>query len=75
MDYLARFVRRVYSGGDLHVIGPAYMTVGKVNDVYRKVLYLKHLEGNVLTAVKDRLEQYIEINSGFRNIYIQFDYV
>lgn len=75
MEYLARFVGRIYSGPDLHVIGPAYAAVGKVNDVYRKVLYLKHKEGSVLFAVKDRLEKYIEINSGFRKIYIQFDFV
>ncbi len=75
MEYLAKFVRRIYKGKDLHVIGPAYEAVGKVNDVYRKVLYLKHTDGSVLGAVKDKLEKYIEINSGFRKIYIQFDFV
>jgi primosomal protein N' (replication factor Y) len=74
MDYLALFIRRVYPGGDLHVIGPAAASVGKVKDVYKKVIYLKHEEYKVLVAVKDKLEKYIEINSGFRKVYIQFDF-
>lgn len=75
MDYLAKFVRRIYAGEDLHIIGPAPGTVGKVNDVYKRVLYLKHAEGVVLRKIKDKLEQYIEINSGFRKLYIQFDFI
>ena len=73
-EYVARFIRRVHPGEDLHLIGPAYAAVGKVNDVYRKVVYLKHQEEQMLIRIKDQLEKYIEINSGFRKIYIQFDF-
>lgn len=73
MEYLKKFVQRVYGKPDLHLIGPAPQTVGKVKDQYRKVLYLKHPREEVLIYVKDKLEQYIEINSGFRSILIQFD--
>lgn len=74
MNYIARFIRRVYPGSDLHVIGPADAAVGKVNDVYRKVLYLKHADERLLNTVKNKIEKYIEINSGFRKLYIQFDF-
>lgn len=74
MEYIAKYVHRVYSGKDLHVIGPAYASVGKVNDVYRKVLYLKHTDCRILNSIKDKIEKYIEINSGFRKLYIQFDF-
>lgn len=74
MEYIAKFIHRIYPGNDLHVIGPAYASVGKVNDVYRKVIYLKHGDEKTLTAIKDKLEKYIEINSGFRKLYIQFDF-
>lgn len=74
MDYIAKFVHRVHPGSDLHVIGPAYAAVGKVNDVYRKVLYLKHPDERILNTIKDKIEKYIEINSGFRKLYIQFDF-
>lgn len=74
MHYLKLYVNRIYTGEDLHMIGPAYASVGKVKDVYRQVLYLKHEDYQTLVRIKDRLEQYIEINSGYRKIYIQFDF-
>lgn len=74
IQYIAKFVKRVYPGTDLHMIGPAPDSVGKVNDVYRRVLYMKHENRKILSAIKEKIEQYIEINSGFRKIYIQFDF-
>ena len=74
MFFIEKYVRKVYPGEDLHVIGPAAAPIGKVKDVYRKLLYLKHTDYDVLIQIKDKLEKYIEINSGFRKIYIQFDF-
>ena len=74
MEYVERFVRRIYPGEDLHVIGPAPASIGKIKDVYKRVLYLKHKEYSLLVSVRERLERYIEVNSGFRKIYIQFDF-
>lgn len=74
MEYLRKFIERISPGKALHVIGPAFASVGKINDIYKKVIYLKHPEEKILAAVKDKLEKYIEINSGFRKIYIQFDF-
>lgn len=73
-EYIGKFVRHICQDEDLHIIGPAIASVGKVNDVYRRVLYLKHKNGSLLTSIKDKIEKYTEINSGFRKIYIQFDY-
>ena len=74
MDYLAKFVERIASRYRISVIGPAYAAVGKVNDIYRKVLYLKHRDERILQDIKDKTEKYIQLNSGFRRLYIQFDY-
>ena len=74
MHYLKLYSQRIYKGNDLHVIGPAYAAVGKVKDIYRQVIYLKHEDYQVLVKIKDQLEKYIEINSGFRKMYIQFDF-
>ena len=74
MHYLKLYIQRIYKGNDLHVIGPAYAAVGKVKDIYRQVIYLKHEDYQVLVKIKDQLEKYIEINSGFRKMYIQFDF-
>ena len=73
MYYIEVFIRRVSPKEELHMIGPASASVGKVKDVYRQVLHLKHTDIRFLTAVREKLEKYIEINSGFRKIYIQFD--
>ena len=75
MDYMAKFIERVSARYKVHVIGPAYASVGKVNDIYRKVLYLKHSDEKVLQDIKDKTEKYIEVNSGFRKLFIQFDYI
>ena len=48
--------------------------IGKVKDIYRRVLYLKTERYDTLIKIKNRLEQYIEINSGFHTIWIQFDF-
>ncbi len=74
MHYLQLYIHRIYKKKDLHVIGPAYAAVGKVKDIYRQVIYLKHENYETLVQIKDQLEKYIEINSGFRKIYIQFDF-
>lgn len=74
MEYIGKFIRRVYPGSDLHIIGPAPASVGKINDVYRRIIYLKHKDGRLLAAIRDKIEKYIEINTGFRKMYIQFDF-
>ena len=74
MHYLELYIHRIYREKDLHVIGPAYAAIGKVKDIYRQVIYLKHKEYKTLVRIKDQMEKYIEINSGFRKIYIQFDF-
>ena len=56
------------------MIGPAAASVGKVKDIYREVLYLKHMDAGTLITIREKVEKYIEINSGFRKIYIQFDF-
>lgn len=61
------------AGISVQLIGPASPYVGKVRDTYRRVIYLKSEQEAVLVFLKDQLEQYIEINSGFQNLWIQFD--
>lgn len=55
------------------VIGPASPGIGKINDIYRKVIYLKSEDERILMAVEGRMEKYIEINRGFQSLKIQFD--
>lgn len=72
--YLKEYAVRVSKNEQVDVIGPATPGIGKINDVYRKVLYLKTERYDTLVKIKNRLEQYIEVNSGFNTIRIQFDF-
>ena len=74
MDYIRKFLVRANRSGTLSMLGPAAESVSKVRDMYRMVLYLKEKDYRVLVALKDKLEKYIEINSGFKEIYIQFEF-
>ena len=74
MEYIRKFIRKVDPGGHLTVIGPADEVISRVADMYRKVLYIKHQDYSRLVLVKDRLEQYMEMNSGFKKIRIQFEF-
>ena len=72
-SYLKKYAERV-GQNKVRCIGPASPYVGKVNDVYRRVIYIKHPRYEMLTEMKDKLEQYIELNSGFKKLRIQFDF-
>ena len=72
--YLREFAVRVDRGRVLKIIGPASPFVARVNDVYRRVLYLKGSDYRFLIELKNRMEQYIEINEGFKAMRIQFDF-
>lgn len=71
--YLKQYAERVNQKHAV-VIGPTSPYVGKVNDVYRKVIYIKHAEYEILVQMKDKLEKYIEVNPGFQKLRIQFDF-
>lgn len=72
-SYLKGFAVRADKMRSLQIIGPASPYVNKVNDEYRRILYLKCGKKEILIQMKDLMEQYIEMNSGFQSIRIQFD--
>ena len=72
--YLKEYILRVKGNAPAEVIGPASPGIDRIKDVYRRVIYIKSAEYKMLTGIKDRLEQYIEINSVFNTIRVQFDF-
>ena len=72
-SYLKKYAERV-GKNEAHIIGPASPYVGKVNNIYRRVIYIKHPTYELLTDVKNKMEQYIEMNTGFKKMRIQFDF-
>ncbi len=72
--YLKEFTERINREGRLTVIGPAAPYVSKVNDQYRQIIYAKSEDYELLVRTKDLLEQYIDMNRGFDQLRIQFDF-
>ena len=65
------------SGGEesgVQVIGPAEAPVYKVNDIYRKILYLKQENYDILIKIRSRLEQ-IRLRSSWKtHVSVQFSF-
>lgn len=57
----------------LHVIGPAEATIGKINDLYRHVFYVRHADYQVLVEVKDLLEKFCK-EQELKNQTVQYDF-
>lgn len=73
MDYIGRLAQAMAKKTKAQIIGPADETIAKINDVYRKILYIKHENPRILTIMKGKVEEYTEMNEGYREIQIQFD--
>jgi primosomal protein N' (replication factor Y) len=73
MAYLKKYIDRFDKNGVLKAIGPAPCAVGRIKDRYRQVIYIRNTDRELLIRAKDAMERYIQLNSGFRSIDIQFD--
>ena len=58
----------------LRIIGPADAAVSRINDIFRKVLYVKAEDYQLLVHAKNMLEQEIRKDPAFRAVTIQFDF-
>jgi primosomal protein N' (replication factor Y) len=62
------------NGSSLQLIGPADASIAKMNDIYRKVIYLKTDDYDTLIAVKDAVERLAAGDAAYFGINIQFDF-
>lgn len=58
----------------LRIIGPADANISRINDVYRKVIYIKSKEYNNLIKIKDFIEAKFELMEEKKRASIQFDF-
>ena len=73
MEYLVKVTERMPEKRAVKIFGPVSESIGKIQDEYRKVIYIKAEEQNVLTGIKNKLEKYMELNEGYRSVMIQFE--
>ena len=58
----------------IQLIGPADATIAKVNDIYRKVIYMKTSDYAALISIKDGIEQAVKADTVMKNANISFDF-
>ena len=58
----------------IQLIGPADATIAKVNDIYRKVIYMKTSDYAALISVKDGIEKAVKADTAMKNANISFDF-
>lgn len=60
--------------GKMQVIGPAPASIGKINDIFRFVFYVKHQKYDRLVQMKDLLEEKLEfMQTGAESVQFDFD--
>ena len=62
--YLKEFAVRISGAEEVAIIGPASPGIGKINDVYRKVLYLKTEKYDTLIKMKNKFVSLLAIILG-----------
>ena len=58
----------------LQILGPSQAGVSKMNDMFRYVIYLKHMDYDILIKIKDNLEQKIKEKQIKKDMYVSFDF-
>ncbi len=56
------------------IIGPADAAVAKVNDIYRKLIYVKSADYERLVSVKDDIDLFVREHSSWKDVSVRFDF-
>lgn len=59
---------------DVTVLGPTEASVSKANDIYRKVVYGKCAEYNILCSIKNQFEEYMKDNERHKDCRLIFEF-
>ena len=70
---LKRVILREYALDGLKVIGPVEDSPYKLDDNYRKILYMKHESYDILLEVRNSAQKRENVPDLFRNVFVQYD--
>lgn len=73
-DRNPELLRGTSASEQIYLVGPADAAVAKVNDIYKKVIYLRGAEYQRLVKIKDCIEAFTAGHADYRNTTIQFDF-
>ena len=57
----------------LRVTGPTAAVISKLNDIYRRVIYLKHEDTKELYRVREMIEKSVKNEEIHKEIRVEFD--
>ncbi len=73
MDFLHKSILKEYCFENLVWIGPVDASPYKLNDIYRKILYIKHESYDILLKVRKSVQSLEDSQECFKYINIQYD--
>ena len=72
-SYLQKFLHRAIGSRPVEMMGPAGEAVAKIQDIFRRIIYLKAEDLDMLIDIRKKCEQYIEINEGFCALRVSYE--
>lgn len=77
-ELLYQEIKKQTESKSIQVMGPSNAAIYKINDIYRRVIYLKTKEYRDLVGIKDALDRYLRSNrekeKAFSTVNVQFDF-
>ncbi len=71
--YIDRWKKKGLSKREPEMIGPCDAPVSKISDIYRKMLYIKHVDRQVLITIKNGLESLAPWQKERVDVLVQYD--
>lgn len=59
---------------EIQIVGPGKASMSKINDIHRRILYIKSKDYECLVEIKNYLEGYIQYSDYFKGCSVQFDF-
>jgi primosomal protein N' (replication factor Y) len=56
------------------LLGPSDATIARINDIYKKVIYIKHRQYDALIRYKDHVEAFLQQQGSISNVSVWFDF-
>ena len=73
LNMIADYLKKVYGPDTLRLIGPGEGAFPKINDMYRRVLYIKEENQDQILEVRKKVETYIQTEEIFSQVHLYFD--
>lgn len=70
INYVVKQIQRFKRDLDMEILGPSVPRIEKIKDLYRRVVYIKCKNYDILIRLRKYIEEYMRINKGFNNIFM-----